>query len=151
VESRERLVVGFRLFDKLVEGRSEKLGQVGSSGNRESKSFVGNALKSRFEASRCPPSGGWGEAEKKRHERSQAGNCLRWRQMNLGEQKTRGGEQPEARLNTKPMASGFVWSKTSESRCSCVAACLQVSARRLNGKGGTSLMKTEGCTKWISP
>jgi hypothetical protein len=55
------------------------------------------------------------------------------------------------RLNTKPMASGFVWNKTSESRCLCVAACLQVSVRILNGVGVTSLMKAEGCTEWTNP
>jgi hypothetical protein len=71
--------------------------------------------------------------------------------VNLEELQTRRGERSPARLITEPVNSGFVWSKTSESRCSCVAACLQVSVRILNGMGGTGLMKAEGCTKWTSP
>jgi hypothetical protein len=33
-----------------------------------------------------------------------------------------------------------------------VAACACMGERtKLNGKGGTSLMKAEGCTEWINP
>lgn len=71
------------------------------------RSGVGNALKPRFDISKDSSSEGCREAEKKRHERSEAGNCLRWREMNLEEQKTRRGEQPAGRLNTELMASGF--------------------------------------------
>jgi hypothetical protein len=49
------------------------------------------------------------------------------------------------------MDSGLVWRKTSKSRCSCVAACSQVSVRILNGKGVASLMKAEGYTKVDNP
>jgi hypothetical protein len=56
----------------------------------------------------------------------------------LEEHKTRRGERPSGRLIAKPVDSGFVWNKTSESRCSYAAACLQVSVRMLNGMGGSS-------------
>jgi hypothetical protein len=55
------------------------------------------------------------------------------------------------RLITEPVGSGFVWNKTSESRCSYVAICLQMSVRILNGKGVTSPMRAEGCTERTIP
>jgi hypothetical protein len=65
--------------------------------------------------------------------------------------RTRRGARPLGRLTTEPVASDLVWNDTSESRCSHVAACSQVSARRLNGMGASSLMKAEGCTKETNP
>jgi hypothetical protein len=45
------------------------------------------------------------------------------------------------RLNTKPVDSGFLWNKASESRRSYVAARLRVSVRLLNGMGVLSLRR----------
>jgi hypothetical protein len=61
------------------------------------------------------------------------------------------GRRPPGRLTPIREASGFVWSNTSESRRAYVAACLQVSVRKLNGRGGTELMKLEGCTERTDP